>query len=392
MGGDAYEYPCHNFKWYKTIARSQPILEIKNARKIGVRRKNLNREVYESFRGSILNLPTVIFRRLMTRIFEDVFKDECIFKLPEKQGFIRPYYSSRNVFMNKALKKSNKTEIGKKTPIIRIEYTLKSKPDVVLRTIKLIPVDYALLDYRDQIRKNKHPYDTQEVRSLGFYMKYLYKEFYDVPRNIIRNVVARGFRMFKLFNYLGLSIIFARYIGSNSGEPKFKAYKTETKGYRYKRDQKREIKHLTKTIAKITSYYDVAIRKARYEGWHYCALTEEEHEHLLTHKFVKQLSVYMTRVMQKPTTHPYIIAVKTHFDIPKTRFHTQSNIKKSLLNRLRRDNPNTLQTIFKKEITYERGSIKYLWRWDGSRFRAFDNSQLRLNSLSEWYNDDVQRE
>lgn len=368
------EYPTFNFKWYRRF-RKKRISLYKRRNKVRKKYKNLNTHRFKSYKGDIRKLPASVFNSLMTSIFEGIFKNEYKFQLPEKRGYIMAVLGKTTEYSNKKILERFKVkQVGlKQAPMIKIIHTLKNNPNVILKDTEVIPIYDSKWDYKKELL-NKYPYRTIKVKTIRDFMPILREKYYDVPRELLTRIVKHGFKMLKIFNYAKLSVHFTKIEPKRNGHGKWlKGYMT-SKAFYF--NTKRRVDGI---VGDITKYYDVAARKIKYHGWHYCALSEEEHKHIMTHRINKQLTIYMSHAMSNPKKYPYIVAVKTYFDVPNAAWYSNSNVKVRVLKKSKIRNK--LKRIFTKSITYERGNFKYLWKWNGSRFRTFDNSKLRINLL-----------
>lgn len=279
--------------------------------------------------------------------------------MPNNMGEISAYDVDKSGAYRPILRSVGLTpmDVNYKLKSIQMKFTKASDRKFVYLRMNLLPMDYMRVSYKNELVK-RNQYNTAKICTMRNAMPRLRAIYHDLPKDLLSAIVLFGFKMMKRFYQIGISVRFNKLRGFiNSGSRKcFTGVMTSR--LVYARNTKRAMSRQLKFTA---ISFNKRIRRREYHGYHYCALSEYEHYHLSTHLIGKELTRYMDEAMTNPYKYPYIIAVKM-----------ENNLSGKIIKRL------------KTKITYERGNIEYLWKWDGTRFRATNNSKFRINLLSKW--------
>lgn len=282
-------------------------------------------------------LPIYIFNKYFEYVMQGVITGQFIFKLPKNRGYIKNELSGSSV---KHLRKYGLDPLIHSfkyyMPVIAYNKTVKYGYGKSVM-IGLSP------KYRELLNKanvDKVAHIAIKVVTPTEVAKILAKQLdCDVDYKIISSIIEHGFSyMANASYYKADTVVYIKNV--NNEERVFEFF--------YLRNNKEDISEQFKFRRKLRVLRKM--RKEKYEGYYYAALTQDE---LKLYKRKKPIRVRMYAIMEEamlqPTIRGYIIKAK---------------VLKPLYDKL----------IIEKEIKYAKANTKYIWRWNGERFESPDNS------------------
>ena len=320
--------------------------------------KYSSKNIYESYKGDIRDLAPAVFNRFFMDIVTGVMNNEYMFKLPMDMGMIRATPVDKASFYKPIMKsmRVKAEDVKYKLHSVKILYTPKADITHTFMSCTLIPYGSLYNKVRNRLLHGHNAYSTNKIKTFREAMEDISKVYYDIPKIILRKIIVYGFKKLKKIHQIGGSISFQKFRGF--GKDGVKLFdRITTSNYRNKNpNTKNERKFLSNFARNVTNKL-YKIRPRMLSGWMYTSLSEYENYHILTHQIHKRLTTSMEEAMLNPYKYPYIVAVYVG------------------------QNHNKTMTKITRAITYERGNFKYLWKWDDSRFRTFDNSKQRIDRL-----------
>lgn len=364
-----YDFSIFNPSDFKIVKKSAKSTQVMGS--ISNKKANKNYDLknrYKSYKGDIRNLGASVFNRFFMDVVTGVMKNEYMFRMPMDMGIIRATPVDRASFFKPIMKSYNlkAEDVKYKLHSVKLLFTPKADITHVFMTCTLIPHGSLRNEVRKRLMEGHKAYTTNKIKTFREAMEDISKVYYDIPKMLLRKIIVFGFKKLKKMHQIGGSIAFRKLKGyGKDGTMYFD--KITTSLYRNKNPNTDNERRFLANFARGVSRKIYGQTPRKLGGWLYTALSEYEHYHILTHKIYKKLTISMEEAMLNPYKYPYIVAI-----------YMGHNYNRKLVK-------------ITRAITYERGNFKYLWKWDDSRFRAFDNSKQRVNLLSQRYDNNIQR-